>query len=287
MNAPSSHTNNFADAIISPKSATVDVSQWYSNMLNLYATKVNRLNRQKMWIKIAKDLSSKKFKEGLINARKTVTKYVFVDATKLIWRTFAKKLLFNSRIFVIKYYYMKLLQVNYERSINIRIQWKSFSWALMHGLESPKHSYRDIWRSYAFLINKKRIREYHQNYTKFKFHNSEEVKVAWQSFSRRILSHYRVKQMKIYVKAIAVLTRFFNRSLISFRSKKAAKSVASLNIDYSFTKPFVSQSCNEVSRFAKKFLSRRAKDFSHAYADETFKTSFVHILNSVRPYNSP
>lgn len=287
MNAPSSHTYTFTDAIISPKSATVNVSQWYSNIMNLYTSKANRLNRKIKWIQLTKNLVTKKFKDKLISERKTVSKYVFVDATKIIWRKLSKKLLFRSRIFVIKYYYAQLLKVNYERHVNIKIQWKTYSYALLHGFESPKHSYRELWRSYAFLINKKRVIEMNKVFRKLPFHGTEEARQIWKRFSMHAISRYHIIQMKKYVKAVAVLTRFFNRSLVSFRAKKTAESVASFNADYSFTKPFVAQSCNEVNRFVKRFLSRRANDFSHAYADETFKTSFVHVLGSVRTHNSP
>ncbi|KAK8833950.1 hypothetical protein M9Y10_004488 [Tritrichomonas musculus] len=287
MNASSSPTSNFIDALISSKSATVNVSQWYSNILNLYSSKVDRLNRKKKWIDLAKRFLAYKFKENLYNEQATISKYVFVDATKLIWRSLSKKLLLYSRINVIKYFHAQLLRVNYERHFNIKIQWKSYAWALLHGLESPKHSYRELWRSYAFLIKKKKIKEAQHNCDKFSFHGKTQTRIIWQRFFRFIISDFRIKQMRKKVKAIAILTQFFNHSLIRFRAKKAAEAVTLLKTDYSFTKPFIDQSCKKVNHFAKLYLIRRAKDFSQAYADETFKTSFVHILNAVSSYNSP
>ena len=228
MNASSSPTSNFIDALISSKSATVNVSQWYSNILNLYSSKVDRLNRKKKWIDLAKRFLAYKFKENLYNEQATISKYVFVDATKLIWRSLSKKLLLYSRINVIKYFHAQLLRVNYERHFNIKIQWKSYAWALLHGLESPKHSYRELWRSYAFLIKKKKIKEAQHNCDKFSFHGKTQTRIIWQRFFRFIISDFRIKQMRKKVKAIAILTQFFNHSLIRFRAKKAAEAVQSV-----------------------------------------------------------
>ncbi|OHS95194.1 hypothetical protein TRFO_02126 [Tritrichomonas foetus] len=276
---------DLVDAIISPRAAAIDVSQWYSNINHLYFSKISRLKCRKKWIDYAIALKRKNFTGKLSRAQNDVSKYVFCNATKLLWRSFTRKIIFQSRIFNLHFYYAQLHRVVYERRNNIRIQWKSYARALMYGLSPPGTDYRDLWISFAFLLKKRQIIEAARNFRKapkISFAGKNQTREIWRKYSRAILCNYRIQQTRTKARADRVLSNFFQHALIPYRVQKTAENVISVHFDYSIVNPMVKQSCDEVTHFAKLWLRKKAQNFSIAYADETFKTSFVHIMSKVR-----
>lgn len=275
------------DALISPHTAAVNVSPWIYRMQKLYSDKITRIKYRKNWIKIARKLVVKNYRKKLATARGKVAQSIFENATKVLWKSLHRKALLHSRLFNIRFYFAKYQKLRYERQMNIRIQWKAYARSLINGINPPDYSYRELWNDYAFILKKKEVQQEARRYQALSFHGEEQTQIIWKEFSSKLLLIHRIRKLRQYIRSIAILTQFFHNALFTFRSTKAAEGAISFTPNYDFSRQFITQSCLEINHLAKMYLQKKSNGFSRAYADETFKTSFVHLLIAVKTVDTP
>ena len=269
MNISTSINSKLSEAMISMQACAVDVSQWFNSINNIYISKVERLKKRKKWIDFMIKLRKVDLHKKIEIENENVTKSILGDATRFLWTNLTHKLLLQTRLNNLREYYSIYDRCFVQRRNNIRIQWKVYAHVLLYGVFPTPKSYRDLWISYAFILKKRKLREISRKLHENDHYINNKIKEQEQDYSYKILS------------------KFFSKAIIKIKANKAAQTVASFNCNYSFVTPLVQDSCLKIHKFVKLWMNKKAQNFSTAYADETYKTSFVHLINKVSGPWSP
>lgn len=273
---------SFGDALCSQNSAAFNVAVIWDETAKKLESAKDRLERRNLWIGMAKKYRNMSFSKMITEAEVESTE-VYKDMIRMLWRNLCQKMVLHSCVYNLKYFKLMLNKMSMERLVNIRGQWITWSRVLVRN--NVTETRRSLWISIVFVLRKRKVVAAHDRFARISIRGEDQWRSVWTSFSKLLVRRKRVAKIETKYNALECLSRFFRRAILKSRINKAAIAVTRFIWNpNTFVRKDVELAKRRIASLARLWLSRKAKRFAEAYADEIFDSAFVHISPNIRGF---
>lgn len=277
MENEESSNYSLVEALVSPNTVALNIAEKYNRITGKISKIQDKYHFRATWIRFMMAILRKRRKISGNIANKELSISILGDAIHDLWKAMSNKALYISRIYTLRQFKKQLDELIIHRRHNIRKQWKVFS----HELIQMNYSVdlRNRWFEFADFLNYMQIKKAHERYAALSFHTEEEIRQKWKHLAGFMVARLRIADTKKRERAIFVITKFVRRIIQPFREQKTADSVTQfIWMPELFVEPLLNDELDIIRRNVRRWIIRQCHSFSVAYADETLKTAYVHVI---------